>query len=451
MGKIKVKSATKTFKKQRRNSLEKLVEDLEAKPGVTVKSTARVNPSHPPTPPRGGGSRRKFVAAKARYYQSLIEQPYRGVNKYYREYRRNFLVRKAIDSLAFWSVKEGFETVLEPAIDPDEDIEQYSWVKDQVDRINHIVNLDNILRVAIVKMKIYGRAAFEIEFELAGKPWTSQPVRLIPLDSTQIRPDIDEGWNLTGYTYEGMKGFYTPEEILYFVNSDLEGDLVGLSDVEPVLKEAELDDKIIREDLAEAATTLWAGIAVHTLLTEKLPEGTKQEEIQKIIDDHIAELKPGKHIATTDQWQIQTVDIKPDLDKLINISDKVERRIVGNFQVPRFMLNIEKELNRATAYAELEAFIDGPITDIQRILKRTLEAQWYPRIIKQTLKINSGDPPIQVKHKWREIRTADWFELVKTVNQAYSEGRGWADRKKIYEMMRDGKATSFDPAELQQP
>ncbi|MEM3017949.1 MAG: hypothetical protein QXO25_03615, partial [Candidatus Bathyarchaeia archaeon] len=201
----------------------------------------------------------------------------------------------------------------------------------------------------------------------------------------------------------------------------------------------------------EAVTTLWAGIAVHTLLTEKLPEGTTQEDIQKIIDDHIAELKPGKHVATTDQWQIQVVDIKPDLDKLLNIEEKLERRIVGNFQVPRFMLNIERELNRATAYAELEAFVDGPITEIQRMLKRNVEAQWYERLARQALKIKNGDLPVLVKHRWRQIRTADWFELIKAVSQAYEGGMGWADRRKIYEIMRDGTAASFDPAELEMP
>jgi len=306
---------------------------------VTVTSIGYASPTFS----RKGSSSGRFVAAKARYYpgSTLTESTaYKGMNRYYREYRRNFLGRKAVDPLACWSLKESFDTILEPGPAAPTDFESeeakqayldhYSEVKSHADKINTSVNLDLALRIAVVKAKIYGRAAFEIEFERQGKPWTSQPTRLVPLRSTEITPDVDDGWNLTGFTYEGKRGFYTPEEILYFVNSDLDGDWEGLSDIEPVLKEAELDDKIIREDLTEAVTTLWAGIAVHTLLTEKLPEATKQEEIEKIIDDHIAELKPGKHIATTDQWQIQVVDIKPDLDKLLNISDKVERRIVGN-------------------------------------------------------------------------------------------------------------------------
>jgi hypothetical protein len=31
----------------------------------------------------------------------------------------------------------------------------------------------------------------------------------------------------------------------------------------------------------------------------------------------------------------------------------------------------------ATSYAELEAFVEGPITDDQRWEKRIVEAQWY--------------------------------------------------------------------------
>ena len=452
----RTKPVTRSAPRQKKEQIDDLVKQLEKKPGVTVTSTGYA----PPTSFRKGSSSSRLVAVKARYYpgSTLTESTiYKGMNRYYREYRRNFLVRKAIDSLAYWSVKEGFDTILElgPAaprgFESEEAkqayLDQYLEAKNYDDKINASVNLDLALRTAVVKAKINGRAAFEIEFEQP-KPWISEPVRLIPLSSTEITPDVDDDWNLTGFTYEGKRGFYTPEEILYFVNSDLEGDWEGLSDVEPVLKEAELDDKIIREDLTEAATTLWAGIAVHTLLTEKLPEGTKQEEIQKIIDNHIAELKPGKHIATTDQWQIQVVDIKPDLDKLLNISDKIERRIVGNFQVPRFMLNIEKELNRATAYAELEAFVDGPISDIQRMLKRTLEAQWYPRLTRQALKITNGDLPVLVKHRWRQIRTADWFELIKAATEAYDNGLGWATLEKTYEILRDGTATTFNPTEL---
>jgi len=454
----KTKPVTRTANGKKQEVLEELVRRLEQRPGVSVSSTGYKEPSSPRKSPK------KFAAAKTRYYPGTTlttSTAYRGMNKYYREYRRNFLVRKAIDSLAYWSVKEGFETVLEPGpavlekFETEEakqaHLDQYSEVKSYVDKTNSAVNLDLALRIAVIKTKIFGKAAFEIEFEHQGKPWASQPTRLIPLDSTQMKPNIDDNWNLTGFTYEGKEGFYLPEEVLYFVNSDLEGDWEGLSEIEPILKEAELDDKIMREDLTEAATTLWAGIAVHTLLTEKLPEGTNQEEVQKIIDDHVAELRPGKHIATTDQWQIQVVDIEPDLNKLINISDKVERRIVGNFQVPRFMLNIEKELNRATAYAELESFVDGPITDIQRMFKRTLEAQWYPRLAGQKLRIADGNLPVLIKHRWRQIRTADWFELIKAASQAYGTGVGWADRKKIYEMLRDGTDTHFDPAELEQP
>ncbi|MBS7627070.1 phage portal protein [Candidatus Bathyarchaeota archaeon] len=455
MAKRRIKPVTKTFSKNRRDRLRKLIEELEAKPGVAVRSICDGGIDSNQIK---GGPPKKYGATKARYYPGVSGQTYRGINRYYREYRRNFLVRKAIESLAYWCVKEGFDTFLEPGpnqegFDSEEAREnflnQYLWVKNYVDEINYNVNMDQTLRVAVVKMKIYGRAAFEVEFQHGGRPWTSKPLRLIPLDPEQVKPEIDSGWSLTGFTYQGQKGFYRPDEIVYFVNSDIEGDMEGLSDVEPILKEAELDDKILREDLAEAASTLWAGIAVHTLQTDKLPEGVTQEQVQKIIDEHIAELKPGKHVATTDQWQIQIVDIKPDLDQLLNIIEKVERRIVGNFQVPRFMLNIEKELNRATAYAELEAFIEGPVTDIQRILKRTLEAQWYPKLVKQALKINGDNPPVTVKHIWRQIRTADWFELVRAVSQAYDGGKGWVDRKKIYEMMRDGTAARFDPSEVQ--
>jgi hypothetical protein len=75
-------------------------------------------------------------------------------------------------------------------------------------------------------------------------------------------------------------------------------------------------------------------------------------------------------------------------------------------------LNIEKELNRATAYAELEAFVEGPITDDQRWVKRIIESQWYDRLARQFFKLKPEDSlPMRVVHRWRQIRTLDWFAL----------------------------------------
>jgi hypothetical protein len=74
----------------------------------------------------------------------------------------------------------------------------------------------------------------------------------------------------------------------------------------------------------------------------------------------------------------------------------LEQAITANFGIPRFLLGRPIE-NRATAYAELEAYVAGPIAHIQRYLKREMERQWYDR---WTAKI--------LQDEWESIRIFRW-------------------------------------------
>jgi len=167
------------------------------------------------------------------------------------------------------------------------------------------------------------------------------------------------------------------------------------------------------------------------------------------MEDYRQQLRPGKHVITDDLWDIQVHDLKPDLGQLLAVSDKLERRILGSFKVPRFLLNIEAELNRATAEKELEGFVGGPVTDDQRWLRRIIESQWYDRLVRQFLQLKPEDQlPVRVVHRWRQIRTEDWLNLLDEAIKGYGEGRGPLSLQKFYELMRDGRATTFDPNEV---
>jgi len=378
---------------------------------------------------------------------------WRGLDDYYREYCRSFLIGGSIDARAFWATKEGFETVVEDIVPSAVSEEKKAQLKAYVDKINGDVGLDNRLRLAVIKAMIWKHAGFEIEFQKQGAPWAAgnEPAALRSLKSNLLVPEVDlESWKLTGFEYSGKKGFYDPEEVLFFVRNEVDDDWQGRSDVERVLVESILDGRIIREDLMEAATTLWAGIAVHKLNLEKAAKAgmTTDEDIDKYLEDYREQLRPGKHVITDDLMDIEVHDIKPDLGQLLATSDKLERRILGSFKVPRFLLNIEKELNRATAEKELEGFVDGPVTDDQRWLKRIIESQWYNRLTRQFLQLKPEDPlPVRVVHRWRQIRVEDWLAIIDTATKAHGEGRGWLGLRKLYEFLRDGRATKFDPAE----
>ncbi len=426
--------------------------DLEGRPGVVVLGSGASFPY------QAGGLSRTLSAARSKYFLGMtqtIVDAYKGMDKRYRQYRSDSLVRGCINSLALWATKEGFDTVIEPVqqgLTPEQEqqvINQYLGLKAHVDRINQRVNLDHVLRAAIIKAKIWGKAGFEIEYD----PKSKEPSRLISLpllSQYDLRPHVDEDWNLQGFWWRGQVDFYKPGDILYFVNSAIESDYEGLSDIEPILDDLETRGKIRQEDLKEAATTLWAGVAIHSLDVDRLPAGLTQADVQAIIDEHVAALRPGKHIATDNRWSITVVDLKPDLQKLIEVKKELDQEIIGNFQVPKFILNRSEQVNRATSYSQLEAFVDGPISDIQRWIKRTIESQWYDQLARAFLKIPEGQElPIRVRHRWREIRTTDFFQLLNAVANAYNGGLGILDKQKGYELLREGPSAKFDPTELE--
>jgi hypothetical protein len=399
---------------------------------------------------------RQLSAAKSKYYLGMtqtIYEAYKGMEKHYRAYRMDAIVRGCINALAYWSTKESFDTVVEAVgenltpVQQQTIIDQNLPLKQWIDKINLRVDLDHALRNAIIKAKIYGKAGFEIELNQKKEP--NRLISLPLLTIFDLRPDVNQDWELEGFWWRGQKDFYAPGELLYFTNNSLESDYEGISDIEPVLDDVETRAKIRIEDLKEAATTLWAGIAIHSLDVDRLPAGLTDADVQALIDAHIASLRPGKHVATDNRWTIQVIDLKPDLQSLVAVKNDLDQEIIGNFQVPKFILNRTEQVNRATSYTQLESFVDGPITDIQRWIQRAVEQQWYTPLTRFYLKVPEGqDPPVRVRHRWREIRTTDFFALLAAVAAAYDGGLGVIDKPKAYEIMRDGPSAKFDPAEL---
>jgi hypothetical protein len=90
--------------------------------------------------------------------------------------------------------------------------------------------------------------------------------------------------------------------------------------------------------------------------------------------------------------------------------------------------------NRATAYAELEAYVQGPIASAQRYLKREIERQWYDRWTLKALEDEGekvpegGDPLVRVKHRWNPVRSSDIYEMALALAGAL-EGTHVADER----------------------
>ena len=292
------------------------------------------------------------------------------------------------------------------------------------------------LFVAQVKRSVYGKAGFEVILNADG--W---PAWLLSLQSPRLKPNLDPDWRLTGFGYEGREGFYGPGEVLYFVNLQLESDLEGLSDVEPVRGVCGARHDLLRENFPEIVRTLWAPYTVLKADTSGLPE----EEATRAVEELARVARAGKSIAVNESVEPTVVNITPDIQGLCDLLDQ---SVIGGFGTPRFLLGRPVE-NRATAYAELETYVGGPVAQARRYFKRELERQWYDRWTLKALEEEgekSETPPVTVKHRWNPVRVADVYEMAKAVSTLWgSHGMGALSGRleKAWEMM------GWDPSELE--
>ena len=372
--------------------------------------------------------------AKHRYpVTSSSDAYYAGLNQDYRWFRQDELVRKCVVTNAYYATLHGFNTVIEA-----EPPGRHRDVKEKIDAINKAVNMDLVLFTAQVKRSVYGKAGFEIVSDGDG-----MPSKLLSLESDRLKPDLDEDWRLTGYTYRGEKGFYGPEEVLYFTNMELEADRRGLSDLEPLRSVCVARHEVLRENFPEIAKSLWAPYVILKADTSGLP----LDEAEKVVESLADVARAGKSIAINESVEATVIRHTPDIKGLNELLGKLEEAIVAGLGTPRFLLGRPIE-NRATAYAELEAYVQGPITHVQRYLKREVERQWYDPLTRMILEIEPGEPlPAQVKHLWNPVRAMDVYAMADAAARLWgSHGMGplGGNLEKIWELM------GWDPGELEE-
>jgi hypothetical protein len=345
-------------------------------------------------------------------YPSTTRNPYyAGLNQDYRWFRQDELVRRCTQANAYFATQCGFKTRSDD-----------KQLKETVDTVNKRVNMDKILYTAQVKRSIYGSAGFEVVTDRNGLP-----TRLLELNSPSLKPELDENWTLTGYTYKGQRGFYQPEEVLYFINLGLEADMIGLSDLEPIRQVCSARHELLRENFAEIARSLWAPYVVLKADTSGLPV----DEAESVVEELAEVARAGKSIAVNEAVEAQVVHITPDIAGLNVLLGKLEEAILAGLGTPRLLLGRRVE-NRATAYAELEAYVDGVVGGIQRYLRREIEHQWYRRIGEA---VGSSS---EVKHVWNPVRAYDLYELASAVASLWgSHGQGaiGGDTDRVWTLM----------------
>jgi len=366
---------------------------------------------------------------------------YEAMDKNYRWFRQDEMVRRCLVTNAYFAtLAAGYETVLQvqpdekgvmPS-DPEAVLEQYAWVKKRVDDINRRVNFDNVLFVSQLKRSIYGKAAWEIGYDE-----DELPEIVVALRSEYIKPQVDETWQLTGFksTQPGApRDGYPVEKILYFTNLSLESDYEGISDVEPVRGVCEAKYELLTENFHEIVRTVWAPYVILQADTSMMPE----DEETSLLEDLADIARSGKSIAVNTSVEPKIVSLNIDFQGLLGMLGSFEEAILRAFGTPRSLV-MKQPQNRATAYAELEAYVNGPISSIQRYLKREVEQQWYSRIVERLFEKEGVEgAPVKVVHQWKPIRTQDFIEMANaaaTLWGTMATGPIGGNRRKVWELL----------------
>lgn len=282
------------------------------------------------------------------------------------------------------------------------------------------MNADNAWKLALIWMQLVGRAGFEINRDIRDGP----PTGLIPLNAYDLEPEYPETiagmavanpWRISSFKYEGKKQFFRAEDVLYLPYNSLDAKQYGLSDVEPVLEQAKAKRMIVEEILPEACIVSWSGVCIIQVDSTNMTDTQEDEYMQGIID----EFKPSKVLVVNQKvTNIQVVDTKPNLRGIIETARYIDEDLIGHFSVPPFIVARHREVNRATAYTQLDQWLNGDITNLQRTMRRLTDERWNDYLAMQYLKLTPeayAELDYRPSTVWNPIKMVDFIETGQTL------------------------------------
>lgn len=342
------------------------------------------------------------------------------VSNEYDAYKKIALVRRCINSRAYYTVQRGFETRV---YGPDPEV--VAQIKRAVDAVNRRVNMDDVLYTTVVKRQIWGKCGWEI-----ARDRQKNIVSLVPLVSTNITPVVNTKTLLIEeYIYQptggGQQRRLKPSQVLYFPLNALEVNKAGLSSITPIM--SPIKSKLQYErDLLEASKRHWAPIGLFQMDTTSI-KGTENKKTA--IDNFKSQLKPGQSVVYNQKIEAQVIDLKPDLAAIIRAIEKVDEEIIGNWGIPKALVGREKTTSRAALEAALLALYEGPIGWEQRSIKRLLEAQLYDMIVRD---LGYDTDQYRVKHWWIPVVQQD-SQLIRAL--AYSVSKGAMSKREMFGLL----------------
>ncbi|MCL2359964.1 MAG: hypothetical protein FWC74_09480 [Candidatus Bathyarchaeota archaeon] len=354
----------------------------------------------------------------------------------------------------FSTITSGFDTEIEVTAKPPEGATKqqqttfirevkakYQPLLDFVNNINAKVNLDTTLFYNVIRTLIHGKMAWLILFN--EKSVNKEPRRLVALPikvgkDTGLQPVLDDEREVVRYEIpdeknkDGTPKTYSLEEILYFCYMDLTGDKQGLSSLYPVLQACSLRREIRTRHYSRILERLWKIPMVAQVDTEGFEETPAGEAKERALLNQVtAAVDSGRNFAVNKNIELKTASVTLNMQSVLDIERGKSEEIIAQFGTAPFLVN-QLSANFATAQVEYDSFISGTVADLQRFLKRELEAGWYKRLfdayyndpVVSAEKV-LAEQEVRIKHVWRPAKKmSNVKEMVEIASLLYERGLG---------------------------
>jgi len=282
-------------------------------------------------------------------------------------------------------------------------------LKTWFDRINRRVKFHKKIQAAVTQAAVGGRSALFIETQQGGVPVELKITNWQKLGAIFV----DKGtWQMLAVeTGDRSKDDpFLADEIIYFSNLDynIRPDSLyhGISDVEPVADMAETLRYAVSEDLKEAMRSAWAKSGMI-----KFPPNISKAKA----DELLAMFQPGIWNATSQDVKIETFDLDPKIQQMIDLIVEGQRYIYRGIGVPGGIVGFEDIQNRATMDLVLNGWRESDLNDRRTWLQDTLEPQWFDSLLKiRYPDINLKDMKVKAKLEFEDVT----FETLKDKSEA---------------------------------
>ncbi len=200
--------------------------------------------------------------------------------------------------------------------------------------------------------------------ELEGKEYwlilrngLNQPGEIMPLQPWRVKILLDEYNTIIGYRYNGGNGTsytFAPDQIVMFRNFNPKDDYEGMSTLEAARLPAETDeaaklyDRQFMRNFARPDVILKFDTTLTKEQKAKLKEQWKQE--------YGGPRNAGKMLIAPKGMEVDTFNVNHADMEYVEKRKYTRDEILGIFKVPKIMLGVTEDINRATADAAIYIF-----------------------------------------------------------------------------------------------